>query len=245
MKEPGTKAGSGVQELGQGQIRGSRSSAVPQLPSYLLSRNSMNSLRSWPRPRSAAARTCVLPLSRSPQECVCHAKPSRMPRQLEGSSWLSRNFCSSMPGPPFSCRRLAAGSRVCEARWERGPGEQGRETDVRTEGVATLQMLGAWGEWRHRSTAAARAVRLRPPHLHACLLPPRFRLCMQTAPAGPGPEGQCRSVTRVPTFCLTHLGSGGGGMGQRVRAGAHARRAAEPPSTWTDGLYLLVNMAWK
>lgn len=48
-------------------------------------------------------------LSRSLQECVS-ANP-RMPRQLEGSSWLSRNL-QQASRTPLSCSRLAAGSRV-------------------------------------------------------------------------------------------------------------------------------------
>lgn len=48
-------------------------------------------------------------LSRSLQECVS-AKP-RMPRQLEGSSWLRRNL-QQASRTPLSCSRLAAGSNV-------------------------------------------------------------------------------------------------------------------------------------
>lgn len=48
-------------------------------------------------------------LSRSLQECVS-ANP-RMPRQFEGSSWLSRNL-QHASRTPLSCSRLAAGSRV-------------------------------------------------------------------------------------------------------------------------------------
>lgn len=49
-------------------------------------------------------------LSKSPHAWVS-AKP-RIPRQLEGSSWLSRNL-QQASRTPFSCRRLAAGSKVC------------------------------------------------------------------------------------------------------------------------------------
>lgn len=48
-------------------------------------------------------------LSRSLQECVS-ANP-RMPRQLEGSSWLRRNL-QQASRTPLSCSRLAAGSNV-------------------------------------------------------------------------------------------------------------------------------------
>lgn len=94
-------------------------------PSYhvtCFSGNSMNSSVLATSTKCCSTYLCAA-LSRSPQECVS-AKP-RMPRQLEGSSWLSRNL-QQASRTPFSCRRLAAGSRVCEARWERGPGEQGQ-----------------------------------------------------------------------------------------------------------------------
>lgn len=48
-------------------------------------------------------------LSRSLQECVS-ANP-RIPRQLEGSSWLRRNL-QQASRTPLSCSRLAAGSSV-------------------------------------------------------------------------------------------------------------------------------------
>lgn len=50
---------------------------------------------------------------RSLQECVS-AKP-RIPRQLDGSSWLSKNL-QQASRTPFSCKRLAAGSRVCRGK---------------------------------------------------------------------------------------------------------------------------------
>lgn len=52
-------------------------------------------------------------LSRSLQECV--SANARMPRQLEGSSWLSRNL-QQASRTPLSCSRLAAGSNV----WKEG-----------------------------------------------------------------------------------------------------------------------------
>lgn len=50
-------------------------------------------------------------LSKSLQECV--SANARMPRQLEGSSWLSRNL-QQASRTPLSCSRLAAGSNVCK-----------------------------------------------------------------------------------------------------------------------------------
>lgn len=122
-------------------------------------------------------------LSRSLQECVS-ANP-RMPRQLEGSSWLSRNLQHASL-TPLSCSKLAAGSSVWEAEVET------TAWVCRTKRPCdTLGSPAAFGPVPERY-----------------LPPPRSLLCRRTGPAAPMPEGQCRGGSHGSADSLTsHLHS--------------------------------------
>lgn len=121
-----------------------RAQAVPGWHVTCFSGSSMNSSVLATSTKCCSTYLCAA-FSRSLHECES-AKP-RMPRQLEGSSWLSRNL-QQASRTPFSCRRLAAGSRVCGARWERGP-KAGTETGCEKlrgwgpEAQGTLEVKGA------------------------------------------------------------------------------------------------------
>lgn len=91
------------------------------------------------------------------------AKP-RMPRQLEGSSWLSRTL-QQASRTPFAVGGWLLGAESVRQGGREGQGSRGRETDVRTEGGPHYRCWGH-GVSGGTGTAAARAVRLRPPHLH-------------------------------------------------------------------------------
>lgn len=178
-------------------------------------------------------------LSRSPQECV-----SGCPGSWRGPAG-SAGTCSRRLGRHSAAGGWRLGAESVRQGGREGQGSRDRETDVRTEGVATLQrMLGAWGKRRHwhRGSTGREAEAATPAR---CLLPPQFPLCMQTAPAGPGPEGRCRAVSRVSDGSHSSRLGGGGGMGQQVRLGPTPGELQSPPAPGPDGLYLLVNMAWK
>lgn len=82
--------------------------------------NSMNSSVLATSTKCCSTYLCAA-LSRSLHECVS-ANP-RMPRQLEGSSWLRRNL-QQASRTPFNCRRLAAGSRVWGMKMGEAGGDQ-------------------------------------------------------------------------------------------------------------------------
>ena len=92
---------------------------------------------------------------------------------------------------------------------------------------------------------AARAVRLRPPHLHVAFSHHNFGCVCKLHQLVQGLRVdvvQCHMCLTA----LTHLVWGGGvGTGQRVRLGPTPGELQSPPAPGPDGLYLLVNMAWK
>lgn len=150
--------------------------------------NSMNSSVLATSTKCCSTYLCAA-LSRSLHECVS-ANP-RMPRQLEGSSWLRRNL-QQASRTPFNCRRLAAGSRV----WGMKMGEAGGNQKS-TENWILRRSMGRPGYtdlgWRSQGTWVW--------EWHAsperCLRPPQSQPCMQTVPAGLRLAGQCHAASHV------------------------------------------------